>query len=167
MCRRDKFISIIAVDAARHMLDVARRNIDAAELTDRIQIQLADAKALPFANGEFDGVISNSIVHHLPEPIAALREAVRVTCAGVLFFRDLLRPKSMAELASLVDRYAPAAGLSAETDHQRAMLADSLRAALTLEEMRDLVAELGFPPAGVEQTSDRHWTWVAFTHASH
>jgi hypothetical protein len=32
---------------------------------------------------------------------------------------------------------------------------------LTLDEIRQLVAALGFEPATVRQTSDRHWTWTA------
>jgi ubiquinone/menaquinone biosynthesis C-methylase UbiE len=166
LCRRTDHISIVAVDAARHMLDLATRNIAAAGLAIRIKTCLADAKSLPFQNGEFDGVISNSIVHHLPEPIAGLGEAVRITIpGGLLFFRDLLRPASEAELATLVDRYAPAAGISPGTDHQRDMFAESLHAALTLDEIRNLVAELGFSPSGVEQTSDRHWTWMGIAPA--
>jgi ubiquinone/menaquinone biosynthesis C-methylase UbiE len=166
LCRRAESVSIVAVDAAHHMLDVARRNIEAARLTDQIKVELADAKSLPFGDNEFDGVISNSIVHHLPEPLVALREAARVTSAGVLFFRDLLRPKDILELASLVDRYAPAARISKETDHQRAMFADSLHAALTLTEIRDFVAQLGFASSEVEPSSDRHWTWMAYKSGS-
>jgi len=40
------------------------------------------------------------------------------------------------------------------------MLADSLRASLTLEELREIIAGLGFSPESVQQTSDRHWTWA-------
>ena len=162
LCRRTDQVSIVAVDAARHMLNLATRNIAAAGLaTTRIKTCLADAKALPFQNGELDGVISNSIVHHLPEPATGLREAVRITIpGGLLFFRDLLRPATESDLTALVDRYAPAAGISPGTDHQRAMFADSLHAGLSLDEIRKLVAEMGFSPSNVEQTSDRHWTWI-------
>ncbi len=41
------------------------------------------------------------------------------------------------------------------------MFDDSLRAALTLDEIRALVESLGFDPASVQATSDRHWTWTA------
>jgi hypothetical protein len=37
----------------------------------------------------------------------------------------------------------------------------SLRAALSLDEIRQLIEELDFDPSGVTITSDRHWTWVA------
>jgi ubiquinone/menaquinone biosynthesis C-methylase UbiE len=161
LCRRTDRFSVVAVDAARNMLVVAAENVAADGLADRIQLRLGDAKSLPFDDAAFEAVTSNSIVHHLPEPIDALREASRVTRqGGLLFFRDLLRPASEAELAGLVERYAPAASVSDAADHQRAMFDDSLHAALTLEEIRRLVAQIGFEPDSVEQTSDRHWTWI-------
>ena len=40
------------------------------------------------------------------------------------------------------------------------MFAESLHAALTVDEVPELVAGVGFDPAGVRQTTDRHWTWV-------
>jgi SAM-dependent methyltransferase len=101
--------------------------------------------------------MSNSIVHHIPEPRSVLAEAVRVAKpGGLLFFRDLLRPPDEATLDRLVETYA-----GGESDHARRMFADSLHAALTLDEVRGLVAGLGFDPATVQATSDRHWTWSA------
>jgi ubiquinone/menaquinone biosynthesis C-methylase UbiE len=159
LCRRADWIDVVAVDAAAHMLDLARRNIESAGLTGRIQVQQTDAKQLPFADQEFDAVISNSIIHHLPEPILCLKEALRVCrFGGLLFFRDLMRPQTENELNNLVDLYAPLAGSSPAEDHQRAMLSDSLHAALTLDEIRRLTTELGLPTASVQPTSDRHWT---------
>ena len=91
----------------------------------------------------------------MPEPRHVLAEAWRVTApGGVVFFRDLLRPADDAEVQTLVDLYAAGATL-----HQRKLFEDSLRAALSLEEIRSLVAELSLDPSSVTQTSDRHWTW--------
>jgi ubiquinone/menaquinone biosynthesis C-methylase UbiE len=100
-------------------------------------------------------------VHHLAEPSSCIRQAVRVVReGGLLFFRDLLRPSDELELASLVNQYVPPAGHSTTSDHGRAMFAASLRAALKLDEIRDLVSKVGFPAESVRQTSDRHWTWA-------
>ena len=41
------------------------------------------------------------------------------------------------------------------------MFRESLHAALTLDEIREMVAEFGFDPNSVQLTSDRHWTWAA------
>ena len=157
LCRRTPALRVRAVDAAQSMLDLAAVRVRDAGLSDRIQLALVDAKRLPYEEGRFAAAISNSIIHHLPEPAVALAEAVRVTApGGLLFFRDLLRPANQATLEQLVDTYAAGAD-----DRQRGLFADSLHAALSLDELRALLAALGFDPQGVTQTSDRHWTWSA------
>jgi ubiquinone/menaquinone biosynthesis C-methylase UbiE len=157
LCRACEECRIMAVDAAISMLELARINLEIAMLTHRVQLDRVDAKALPHRDGMFHTVMSNSIIHHIPEPLAVLREAVRVTePGGLLFFRDLLRPSDETELQRLVELYA-----GAENEHARKMFADSLHAALTLEEIQALVTQLGFPASTVAATSDRHWTWAA------
>ena len=71
-----------------------------------------------------------------------------------MFVRDLLRPDDDAAVRHLVQTYAGNANA-----HQRQMFEDSLRAAVTLDEVRAMLAQLGFDPATVRQNSDRHWTW--------
>jgi ubiquinone/menaquinone biosynthesis C-methylase UbiE len=157
LCQATDDVRVLAADAATSMLDLARLNVEIAGVRERIQLDASDAKKMPYRNEMFDAVISNSIVHHIPEPREVLREAVRVTKpGGLLFFRDLKRPADEVEVDRLVETYA--AGCN---DHQRTLFRDSLHAALTIDEMRALVIELGFAPETVELTSDRHWTWSA------
>jgi ubiquinone/menaquinone biosynthesis C-methylase UbiE len=157
LARRAPSIEITAVDAAESMLTLARQNITNVALNDRINLILADAKSLPFSDGSFPVVISNSIMHHIPEPRTVFADAVRVTApGGLLFHRDLARPADDSELQRLVETYAAEA-----TAYQCKLFRDSLRAALTLEEMRALVANYGFAHETVKMTSDRHWTWIA------
>jgi ubiquinone/menaquinone biosynthesis C-methylase UbiE len=164
LARRAPNIHITAIDAAESMLALARQNIAAANLARRITLILADAKQLPATKSEarlftqpFDSVISNSILHHIPQPQEVVAAAISVTAAGgLLFQRDLARPEDEANLQQLVDTYAGRA-----TAFQRGLFADSLRAALTVEEMRDVVAAYGFGRNTVKMTSDRHWTWSA------
>ena len=157
LCRQHPTVRVHAIDLADEMLKLAAANVAAAGFTHRILLQRANGRQLPLPSGGFGAVISNSIVHHIPQPFECLSEMVRVLGAGgTLFVRDLLRPSSVEQLESLVETYA--AGAKA---HQRQLFADSLHAALTLAEVQTLVVELGFDPATVSQTSDRHWTWVA------
>jgi ubiquinone/menaquinone biosynthesis C-methylase UbiE len=156
LCRQSATAAVTAIDLAEHMLALGRENVRRAGLEGRVRLEPGDAKRLPYAAGSFGAVISNSIVHHIPEPAAVLAEMARVLSpGGRLFVRDLLRPPDEATLRHLVDTYAAGAN-----DHQRQMFGDSLRAALTLEEVRALVTSLGFDPATVQQTTDRHWTWA-------
>lgn len=154
IARRALYTHVAAVDAAPGMLAVARANIAAARLINRIDPILADAKQLPFADNAFPAVI-NSILHHIAEPLTFVAEAVRVTTrGGLLFHRDLARPSDEAELQHLVETYAGGA-----TPCQRKLFSDSLRAALTIDEMRELVSQIGFAINTVQINSDRHWTW--------
>jgi ubiquinone/menaquinone biosynthesis C-methylase UbiE len=157
LCARAPAVEVVAIDAAQHMIDLGRANVRRAGLTDRIRLECTDAKHLRLADASFDAVISNSIVHHIPKPETVLAEMVRVVRhGGALFVRDLYRPASATVLRELVDQYAANAN-----EHQRRMFAESLHAALTVDETRDLVATLGFAPETVQATSDRHWTWAA------
>jgi ubiquinone/menaquinone biosynthesis C-methylase UbiE len=157
LARRSPNVHITALDAAESMLALARANIAEANITDRIDVVLADAKQLPFDDGAFDVVISNSILHHIPEPRDVIRQAIRVTAAGgLLFHRDLARPNDETQLQHIVATYASDANA-----YQQKLFADSLWAALTAREMADLVADFGFARDTVRMTSDRHWTWTA------
>jgi len=157
LCRQAEGFRVLAVDAAAHMLKLARSNIEKSGFADRIAVELADAKKSNHAEQSFDAVISNSIVHHIPFPFSVLAEMVRVCkLGGRLLARDLARPADLPKLRSLVDTYAAGAN-----EHQRQLFADSLHSALTLEEVRNLVGRLGYAPESVAMTSDRHWTWSA------
>jgi len=157
LCRQNPAARVVAIDLARHMLEVADENVRRAGLADRIRLELVDAKGLPYANGHCRALISNSIVHHIPQPRVALAEVVRVTAPGAMIFvRDLARPTDDAQVSELVAAYAGDCNA-----HQRQLFEDSLRAALTVGEMRALVADLGFESSTVSATSDRHWTWSA------
>ncbi len=156
LCRRAPEARVLAVDAARHMVELARNNVAHAGLGRQIRLEKVDARWLAYAGGHFRTVISNSIVHHVPQPLELLGEMWRVVApGGLIFARDLLRPANQTTLHQLVDTYAADAN-----DHQRKLFADSLHAALTLDEMRALVTKLGAAPTTVVATSDRHWTWA-------
>jgi ubiquinone/menaquinone biosynthesis C-methylase UbiE len=150
-------LHIVAIDLADHMLAQARMNVERAGLTATITIDKADAKRLQYRGCTFGAVISNSIIHHIPDPFTCFAEMHRVCVqGGTLFIRDLLRPDDVATLRDIVDTYAADANA-----HQRKMFGDSLHAALTLAEVREMVRRLGYAPDSVQQTTDRHWTFTA------
>ncbi len=155
ICRRHPTVNIVGIDLAVAMLELGRKNVDQAGFAGRIRLEQQDAKRLTYANGTFGAVVSNSIIHHIPDPAAVFAEMIRVRQAGGrLFVRDLLRPADEATLARLVETYG------GDDAHGRTMFGESLHAALTLDEVRQLVSAHGFAANGVTQTSDRHWTWV-------
>jgi ubiquinone/menaquinone biosynthesis C-methylase UbiE len=155
ICSRGLFCEITAIDLAEEMLRVGRENLRRTGLENRIRLVRWDAKEMPCREATFDAAISNSIVHHIPDPAAVFAEIVRVTRpGGVIFVRDLVRPADETTLRQLVELHAAGAN-----DHQKKMFGDSLHAALSLAEVQAQVGVLGFSPESVRQTTDRHWTW--------
>ncbi len=154
LCRRSVHCQVTAIDLAGEMLKLARRNVSAAHLDGAIMLEQVDAKHMPYGPDHFDAVISNSIVHHIPQPQSAVGEILRVLRSdGLLIVRDLLRPNDLETLEQLVATYA-----GDENDHQQQMFRDSLHAALTLDEVRAMIREFGLPAECASQTTDRHWT---------
>lgn len=154
LCQAWSGSHVMAVDMATSMLRVGVENVRRATFDSRILCTRADARRLPLADAAAPFVISNSLIHHIADVETVLHEMSRVTApGGVLFIRDLFRPEADADVERLVSRYA-----AYETPVQRALFDASLRAALTCDEMRDIVGSLPLREATVVATSDRHWT---------
>ncbi len=163
LCTRVAGVHVVAVDLAEHMLALAKENVARAGLQDRITLQKVDAKGMPYDDGAFATTISNSIVHHIPDPRFVLSEMFRVTrSGGLVFVRDLARPTSNEEIARLVELHGgqPPADPTAVPafEHQRELFRASLAAALTVDEITTIANAAGLKGCDVRMTSDRHWT---------
>jgi ubiquinone/menaquinone biosynthesis C-methylase UbiE len=154
LCRRDPFARVCALDASDHMLERGRARALEAGLGSRIELVRGDAMRTPYPDRAFDSLMSNSIVHHLPDPRPFLWEVARlVREGGAILLRDLFRPESDDELWHLVDIHAGDA-----TSEQQKLFADSLHAAFTPAEVAAMLAECGLGDLRVYASSDRHWT---------
>ena len=121
ICRQHAAITLVAVDLSEEMLRVGQGNVERAGLANRIRLERVNARGLHFPDRHFPVVISNSIIHHTPEPAQVLAEMVRVVLpGGLVFVRDLLRPTDEATLRQLVSTYTGDANA-----HQQQMFADS------------------------------------------
>jgi len=157
MCKRNNGLKITAIDLAESMLTLGNKNIQTARLEDSITLVQIDSKKMPYPDESFDQVISNSIIHHIPNPLECFKEMIRVTKKdGLLFIRDLLRPFTMVELHNIVNLHTGDA-----TPKQKQLFTDSLHASLSLAEVREMVKLFGFEAFTVIQSSNRHWTFTA------
>lgn len=154
LAQRCPDIHITAIDLSEEMLKIAKCHVADAGLTHRITLELVDAKTLPYADNTFDGLISNSIVHHIHDAMKALQEMGRVTRPkGPVLIRDLIRPETPADAQAFVDKYA-----AEDTPHQQKLYYDSFLAAFTIAEVNEMLKQMDLPGAVVVQSTDRHWS---------
>src|SRR4028118_1327272 len=133
ICQKCPQLQIIGSDLSKNMLLIASKNVEQAGLQKQISLELADSKQLPYQDGQFDIVISNSIVHHLPAPLALFLEIKRVLKQnGAIFIRDLFRPTDEARMNALVDSIG-----DDYDEHQKMLFRDSLHAALVVLHSND------------------------------
>jgi ubiquinone/menaquinone biosynthesis C-methylase UbiE len=154
MLQRDAHVRIVAVDLAAEMLRLAAKKLETAGVAGRCRLVHVDAKALPLPPRSFDMVMSNSTAHHLPEPLVLFEQIARVVKeGGAVIVRDLVRPASEADAWAIVERAA-----AGESARQKQLFFDSLHAALTLDEVGELVRRAGLTGVRVARVGDRHWT---------
>lgn len=147
-------IHITAIDLSKEMLKIANRHVTDACLNDRITLEYVDAKTLPYPDNTFDGLISNSIVHHIHNALKSLQEMGRVVKpVGPVLIRDLIRPETLTDAQAFVDKYA-----ADDTLYQQKLYYDSFLAAFTLDEVNQMLTQMDMPNAVVVQSTDRHWS---------
>jgi len=100
-----------------------------------------------------DAIISNSLVHHLPNPYKfwyALKHLAKP--GSPVFVMDLLRPETTEEAQELVDQYA-----ANEPEQLRRDFYNSLLAAFTEDEVAACLAEMNLSRLLIDVPDDRHW----------
>ncbi|HEX5557348.1 MAG TPA: class I SAM-dependent methyltransferase [Gaiellales bacterium] len=68
--------SVAAVDPSERFVDAVRGRFPG------VDVRRGTAEELPFGDGEFDAALSQLVVHFMRDPVAGLREMVRVTRPG-------------------------------------------------------------------------------------
>ena len=142
---------LCAVDGSQAMLDHAAARVAAAGIGERVELVQGRLGRLALPEHGFDLVISNSLLHHLHDPLQLWSEIrLRARPGARVQVMDLMRPDSDADAAALVERYAADA-----PDLLRADYAASLRAAFTPDEVAVQLQQVALE-LPVEVVSDRH-----------
>jgi SAM-dependent methyltransferase len=89
----DRGADVTGLDAAPGMLEYARRRVPGAQLVQ------GEIQSLPFPDAAFDAVTGFNSFQYAADPIAALREAKRVTAPGGRILALVWSPEEMCELA--------------------------------------------------------------------
>lgn len=147
--------NIQGLDGSEPMLRHARDAVSSHGLEQRVsfhQCLLPDGRAPEAA---YDLVCSNSLLHHLADPMH-LWQAIGRWARGAVFVMDLMRPGSRAAAQQLVEDYS-----RDEPEVLRRDFYNSLLAAYRPQEVRDQLDRAGLSRLRVEVVSDRHWLVVS------
>jgi len=142
--RRCRNLCAVGVDRSLNMVRAARKSAAEQRLAERAFFLVADAARLCFPDAFFDFVLSNSLLHHLPNPVEAFNEMARVAKpSGVVLLRDLWRPSRLAFPLHVrwFGRYY--SGLMSK------LYFDSVRAAYTDRELAELLRRSALADARV------------------
>jgi SAM-dependent methyltransferase len=144
---------IEAVDGAPAMLELARAKLAARpELTARVIWRCDHLPCTELPAAGYDAVLSNSLLHHLADPLDLWRTVARCARPGAaVLVMDLARPHSETAVDALVETHALDAPEVLRRDFR-----NSLFAAYTPVEVADQLVAAGLPPLEVRMVSDRH-----------
>jgi SAM-dependent methyltransferase len=145
--------TVHGVDGSGAMLKYGRERIaDASDGGDRIVLIHGYLPGVKLTLAKYDAVISNSLLHHLPEP-RIMWDAVRQYAASTapVFVMDLMRPDSTARARELVDTYT-----DGEPEVLRRDFYNSLLAAFEPGEIEAQLRNAGLQELKVEEVTDRH-----------
>ena len=144
---------VSGLDAGENMLRRAQECLRGTGMDSRVTFRLSYLPDDSLPSGAWDAVISNSLLHHLPNP-QVLWDSIRQLGkkGAAVQVMDLMRPESEAGAQELVDRYAADAPEILREDFY-----NSLLAAYTTVEVSDQLLRAGLDRLKIETASDRHW----------
>ena len=145
-------VEIDGIDGAESMLRLGRAVVTSRGLAHRVRLSRA---YLPLENpprSRYGAVISNSLLHHLHDPMVLWSAIKRVAVPGApVLVMDLLRPTDSAQVEQFVARYASDAPALLQRDFR-----NSLHAAYGITEVKAQLQEAGLSHLQVSVASDRH-----------
>ncbi|MDF0651581.1 MAG: class I SAM-dependent methyltransferase [Nitrospira sp.] len=143
---------VIGVDASAPMIQLGDLAVKQAGLTDRITLRCERFEDVAGAR-IVDAVISNSLLHHLPNPLQFWQKLRQLVKPGApVLVMDLLRPDSPEAAQAIVDQYA-----ADEPDILRRDFYNSLLAAFTEDEIGSQLARMNLTRLLIDIPDYRHW----------
>lgn len=144
--------TIDGLDGAGAMLAEARRRIMAEGLQQRVRLREGRLPDTDLPLAAYSLVVSNSLLHHLHDPVVLWESVKRHGAPGAaVFIADLMRPASAAQWQDLTQRYS-----TNEPEVLRHDFRHSLAAAFTVPEVRRQLDRAGLAHFEVTAVSDRH-----------
>jgi 2-polyprenyl-3-methyl-5-hydroxy-6-metoxy-1,4-benzoquinol methylase len=157
MARKLPGWDISGLDAGPNMLSLARASAERENPSGNVRFLHAHLPDHPLI-GTFEAVVSNSLLHHLPDPMTLWQTVAEIAAPGAYIqIMDLHRPDSVARARWLVDQHAADAPEILRQDFY-----NSLLAAWTIEEVRDQFERAGLGVLRLTRPTERHWMASGF-----
>lgn len=141
------------LDGSAAMLGFAAEQLRGEhELQPRVQFVLGRLPGVQMPLARYDGVVSNSLLHHLPDHRVLWDSIRELGAAGArVLVMDLFRPATPAEAQAIVETYA-----GGEPEILKRDFFYSLCAAFEPQEVEAQLEQCGLRSLAVEVVSDRH-----------
>ena len=143
---------VTAIDASLPMIRLAEKAVHAAGVSERVMLRCERFQETVLSETA-DAVISNSLIHHLVNPLNFWHRLRQLTKPGSsVLVMDLLRPESPEAAQAIVDQYA-----ADEPAILRRDFYNSLLASFSEDEIAGQLAELNLSRLIIDVPDDRHW----------
>lgn len=143
---------IHGIDGAENMLKHGRDAIASQGLGSQIDLYCGCLPGVKLPRSSYDVIISNSLLHHLHDPMV-LWDSIKsfASATTFVFVMDLFRPANQDEVKRLVEQYA-----SDEPEVLKEDFFNSLCASFRIEEVDEQLKLAGLENLSTEIVSDRH-----------
>ena len=143
---------IHGVDGSEAMLRFGKQAVCREGLEERIQLIHCTLPTMDLPQRAYDGVISNSLLHHLQDP-QVLWQTIKQFARpeAPVFIMDLMRPASEMQAKEFTETYA-----AGEPEILKRDFYHSLLAAYRADEIRSQLDEAGLTHFCLEVIGDRH-----------
>jgi ubiquinone/menaquinone biosynthesis C-methylase UbiE len=144
------------IDSTESMLKYGQRMLEKYGLTHRVHLKLDYLPEADLPLAYYKAVISNSLLHHLANPLMLWTTIKRVAQRhSPIFIMDLMRPESLAQAEIIVQRY-----VGSEPDILQQDFYNSLLAAYRIDEVEAQLQRAALNYLRVHEVSDRHFIVV-------
>ncbi len=142
-----------AIDGSKEMIRIALNLLSSSpELQSRLLFIEGILPEINLPVDCYDVIISNSLLHHLHEPVVLWNTVRRFSRKGtIVFIRDLKRPSSKEEAMRIVETYS-----GNEPEILKRDFYNSLLAALTVDEVKEQIKSANLGHLEVRDSGDRH-----------
>ena len=153
LARRNPELLVDGLDGSQPMLAFGQARLgDEPDLASRVRFVQGILPGADLPRSRYDAVISNSLLHHLHDPMVLWRAVLDLGEPGsAVLVMDLYRPGSADAAQQIVEAYA-----GGEPEVLKRDFHNSLCAAFEPTEVRAQLARCGLDALEVRTVSDRH-----------